>query len=118
MIDRTQYTTVHEGDVALIRDAFERGQELTKDLALSLFDITDRRFRLAVNALRHRGYPVISESAQGSTYRRARDLDDLRAFIAREIRPRAVDLLEQEHQLKEHAGEHFGVGQDRLILIA
>jgi hypothetical protein len=109
-----EHGTAQERDVATLRRAFDAGARLTKELAKGM-GMTERGFRAAVRALRLTGYPVISESAQGSTYRKAETRAELEHFMATEIHPRAVDLLEQEYQLKQHADDHFPTIQERLI---
>lgn len=115
VMERADYATAKDADVACLRRAFDDGHQYTKDSALSGFGIPERRFRAAVSALRHEGYPVISESGQGSTYRRARTYAELEHFIATELNPRANDLMAQARQLRDHAREHFGAAQSRLF---
>ncbi len=109
-----EFGTALERDVANLRRLFDGGAHLTKDQAKSM-GMNERGFRAAVRALRLTGYPVISESAQGSTYRKAESRAEIEHFMATELHPRAVDLLEQEYQLKQRAGDYFPTGQERLI---
>lgn len=81
-----------EGDVLKLRDSFEAGSEWTKDAAAVHFDMSERRFRAAVAALRATGYPVVSYSEEGSTYRKAKDVREVDHFIDTELLPRMRKL--------------------------
>ena len=111
---RRDYATAAEDAVARVRELLDAGAQIVRAEVRQMLDMDERKFRAAVSDLRRRGYPVISSSEQGSTYRKARSRDELETFIARELRPRAVDLLEQEHQLRGHAADHFEPRQLRL----
>jgi hypothetical protein len=89
----------HEDDVALLRGVFDRGARLTKPEARARYGIEERRFRAAVSELRRRGYPVVSFSEQGNTYRKAVDVQELDHFI-NELRSRRDDLNVQVMQLE------------------
>lgn len=108
VLDRSEYATARDADVAVLREAFDEGRAFTKDTAAEQLGIPERRLRAAVSELRRLGYPVYSTSQQGSRYRRCRNQAELEELIAREIHPRAVDLLTQEHEMRDHAGEFFG----------
>lgn len=114
MATRREYATAAEDAVARVRELLDDGAEIVRAEVRTVLDMDERKFRAAVSVLRRRGYPVISSSEQGSTYRKARSREELEAFIGRELRPRAIDLLEQEKRLREHAGEHFEPRQMQL----
>lgn len=114
MAARREYATAAADAVARVRVLLDAGGEIVRAEVRAVLDMDERKFRAAVSELRRGGYPVISSSEQGSTYRKARSREELDAFIARELRPRAVDLLEQEHQLREHAADHFEPRQLQL----
>jgi predicted polyphosphate/ATP-dependent NAD kinase len=111
---RREYASATEVAVARVREQLDAGAELVRAEVREVLDMDERKFRAAVSDLRRHGYPVISSSEQGSTYRKAHSPEELEAFIARELRPRALDLLEQEHQLREHASDHFEPRQLQL----
>ena len=111
---RKEYATAAEDTVARVRELLDGGAEIVRADVRAVLDMDERKFRAAVSILRRRGYPVISSSEQGSTYRKARSREELEAFIARELRPRAIDLLEQEQRLHEHAPDHFEPRQLQL----
>ena len=111
---RREYATAAEDAVARVRELLDGGAEIVRAEVRAILDMDERRFRAAVSILRRRGYPVISSSEQGSTYRKARSREELEAFIGRELRPRAIDLLEQEQRLREHAADHFDPRQMQL----
>lgn len=116
LASRRDYATAAEDAIARVRELLERGAEIVRAEVRDVLDMDERKFRAAVSDLRRHGYPVISSSEQGSTYHKAHSPEELEAFIARELRPRALDLLEQEHQLREHASDHFEPHQMRLGL--
>lgn len=111
---RTENATAAEDTVARVRELLDGGAEIVRAEVRAVLDMDERKFRAAVSMLRRRGYPVVSSSEQGSTYRKARSREELEAFIARELRPRAIDLLEQEQRLHEHAADHFEPRQLQL----
>ena len=111
---RRDYATAAEDAVTRVRELLDAGAQIVRAEVRQMLDMDERKFRAAVSDLRRHGYPVISSSEQSSTYRKARSRDELETFIARELRPRAVDLLEQEHQLRDHAADHFEPRQLQL----
>jgi hypothetical protein len=86
-----EYGKARPHDVALVRTLLEEGRELQKTDVAKRWHIPDRRFRAAVAALRIVGVPVVSFSEAGSTYRLAKDVDELEHFI-NEIRSRRAEL--------------------------
>lgn len=106
---------VIEADVLLLAGVFDRGARLTKPEARARYGLGERRFRKAVNALRHDGYPVVSDSDAGSVYRKATSASELTTFRERELRSRAMDLLEQDRALAAHVNDHFVPTQLRLV---
>lgn len=79
-------------DVAVLRHSLEHGAAWTKTQAEQSLGIPERRFRAAVAALRAEGYPVVSWSEEGSTYRKARDRAEVDRFIDTELIPRMRKL--------------------------
>lgn len=101
-----------------VLDLFERGHECAKDgdrvVCYAEADASspvaiypERSFRRIVTELRLAGYPVVSVSEARSVYRKARDVDELEAFIARELLSRASVLHSQAHNLREHRYDHL-----------
>lgn len=103
----TRGPTKNEEHIALLRGVFDRGARLTKAEARARYGIGERQFRASVSALREQGYPVVSSSEEGSTYRKARSESELEVFIHAEIDSRAMDLLAQSKALRARARDHF-----------
>jgi len=118
-VTRSDYATAREADVEVLRDAFESGNAYTRQQAHLELAIGDRQFRAAVSELRAHGYPVVTELDDENgkaVYHKARSREELEDFIEAELWSRATDLLEQVHQLRGHAPEHFGeAAQSRLF---
>lgn len=93
--------TASRRDIVQLREAFERGGEMTKEVAAKTLKIPERRFRAAVSALRHEGYPVVSFSEKRSKYRKAIDDAELDEFIRTELESRAFDELAQVKALRD-----------------
>jgi len=70
------------------------------------FKVDERQIRAAVHELRQQGIPLISSSgAKGYWFAESRkEVDE---FIARELRPRAVDLFTSIRALESTAEKHF-----------
>ena len=118
LVDRSEFATARPRDVALLKVLLEEGRELTKAVALEKYRIPARRMRAAISELRRQGYPVISHSSAGSTYRRARSEAEAEAFVASEVMSRATDLLEQARAIRAHARSFFAPIQPELISAA
>jgi hypothetical protein len=108
---RTEYATALESDVVAIQGAFEAGQQLTKDDASRIYRIPERRFRAAVAAMRANGYPVVSWSEEGSTYRKAKDIAELDLFIDSELLPRMRKLEREARAMRTRGRDHFNPTQ-------
>lgn len=115
MTDRAEYATAKEADVARVRDLFDKGAALTKERAVAIHGIPERRFRAAVAALRAAGYPVVSWSEEGSTYRKARDIAELDLFIDSELLPRMRKLEREARAMRTFGRDHFRTTQPTLI---
>lgn len=115
MSERAQYATAKQSDVAVLRTAFDRWQRLTKDEAEKAYGIPERRFRAAVAALRAEGYPVVSWSSEGSTYRKARDIAELDLFLDSEILPRIRKLEREARAMRTNGRDHYRTTQPTLI---
>ncbi len=113
---RAPYLMAGVDDATRLRESLERGHEWTREEARRQFGWNDRRFRLAVAALRDHGYPVISTSEKGSAYRRARSREEVQQFIDRELRPRAEALGRQINAMRAEADHVFGPEQLRVAI--
>jgi hypothetical protein len=114
-VDRSEFTDARPRDVALLKALFAEGKELTKQIALDRYRIPGRRFRASVSELRRGGYPIVSFSTAGSTYRIARSEAELETFIRAEILSRASDLFTQAAAMRRDARIHFSPIQPELI---
>lgn len=101
-------------DADVLRAAFDRGDELTKEVAQARYGWGDRRFRSIVEALRDEGYPVVSFSEHGSTYRKAASAAEADRFVDEELVPRIRKLERRARRIRESKPIYFGV-QQRLI---
>lgn len=108
--------TAQRSDVDVLRDVFDTGRAIAKAEVWDRYRMNERRFRAAVSALRSSGYPVIADSAEGSTYRKARNASEAEAFVAREIESRARSLEEQARAIRDHLGEHYGPAEQMSLL--
>ena len=112
----TDHGAPRERDVQIVRILLEEGRALSKDEVRSRWGLPERRFRAAVSALRIEGYPVISDSTEGSTYRKARNEDELERFIAGELVSRTRVLEQQIRALRESAPRYFGVSEQLALI--
>lgn len=116
MKQRAEYTVARQEDIEILRASLDTGAEWTKDSWRTVMGWNERRFRATVAALREIGYPVISTSEKGSTYRKAWSEGELEDFIRRELSSRIRHLDYQISALRSAAHRYFGgVDQPRLI---
>ena len=103
-------------DRAILRVlSFHTGREhaisrdsLRLELDMIGFRLHERAMRAAINQLRKAGQPICSTGGDGGGYYLASDWSELTEFLDREVRPRAMDLLEQEKALKAAAERRWG----------
>lgn len=81
------------------------------------FDTNERTMRNEINLLRKQGALICSCGGHGGGYYLARDWSELEDYIEQELRPRAMDLLEQEKALKTGARREWGPNSTQLGLI-
>lgn len=112
---RAEYTIARQEDIEILRQSLDTGAEWTKESWRQVMGWNERRFRATVAALREIGYPVISSSEKGSTYRKAWSESEVEEFIRRELSPRIRHLDYQISALRSAAPRHFGPSQQRLI---
>jgi len=115
MKQRAEYTVAKQEDIEVLRQSLDTGAEWTKESWRAVMGWNERRFRATVAALREIGYPVISTSEQGSTYRKAWSEAELEDFIRRELLSRIRHLDYQVSALRSGALHYFGPSQQRLI---
>ena len=90
---------------------------LLEKLKLAGWDTSDREMRSQINLLRKQGALICSCGGHGGGYYLARDWSELEDYIGQELRPRAMDLLEQEKALKVGAKREFGENSTQLGLL-
>lgn len=115
MKQRAEYTLARQEDMEVLRTSMDVGVEWTRDMAKTQLRWNDRRFRATIAALREIGYPVISTSEHGSSYRKAWSETELEQFIYRELSSRIRRLDYQIAALRNAAPSYFGPTQQRLI---
>jgi len=76
----------------------------------------EREVRMAIHALRREGNMILSTGGAGGGYWLAAAWGELNEYLDREVRPRAVDLLDQERILRAEAERTWGVEQFALPL--
>jgi hypothetical protein len=113
---RGDYAEANHYDVKRLRESFEKGTQWTKATAHVAFGWDERHFRRVVSELRETGYPCIATSEAGSTYRKAKDITELEAFIERELISRSRDLEAQIRALRDGAHKYLGTNQLRLAV--
>lgn len=112
----TEHGAPRERDVQIVQALLDGKRELTKEFMQARQRMEPRRFRAAVSELRRRGYPVVSDSAEGSTYRKAKTQEELEAFIEAELVSRARVLEGQIRALREAAPRYFGVAEQLALV--
>ena len=73
--------------------------------------VQEREIRLAIHELRDRGVPICSTGGFKGGYYRAATRVELEEYLEREVRSRAVDLLETEAILRRAADRTWGPKQ-------
>jgi predicted transcriptional regulator len=81
------------------------------------FEVGDRSVRAVINRLRKDGFLICSTGGKNGGYWLASDWRELNEFLEKEVKPRALDLLETESALKSAARERWGPDayQERLL---
>lgn len=81
------------------------------------FPESDRQIRACINLLRKQGHLICSAGGEGGGYYIPATRDELEDYFARELHPRALDLLEQERAMRATAEKTWGqyAGQMRMI---
>jgi DNA-binding transcriptional regulator PaaX len=88
-------------------NAIGRGK-LVEIIRLAGKDVNERVVRQAIHDLRRAGYLICSAPGEDGGYYMAGNLDEFDDFIARELHPKAMDMLETEKAMKESARQQFG----------
>jgi hypothetical protein len=105
----------HRGrDQAISRDEF------LHQLAMHGFaDVKERKLRVMIHELRAEGNLICSSGGLTGGYWCAAGWDDVEEYFDREVRARALDLLEQEKILRHAAGIEFGPKPvpDQLVML-
>ena len=78
---------------------------------------SDRAMRAQINLLRKDGHLICSAGGRGGGYYLARNWSELEDYIGQELRPRAMDLLEQEKALKVGAKREWGENSTQMGLL-
>ena len=95
--------------------AFHQGREaaisrgaLVHMCASMGFSVHERAMRAAINQLRKQGHMICSTGGEGGGYYMATNWLELTDYLESEVRPRALDLLEQEKALQQAAEKTWG----------
>ena len=90
--------------------------DLLEKLKMMGWETNDRTMRSQINLLRKQGALICSCGGHGGGYYLARNWNELDDYIGQELRPRAMDLLEQEKALKTGARREWGENSSQLDL--
>ena len=103
---------------------FHRGKEnaiprtdLLEKLKMAGWDTGDRTMRGQINLLKKQGALICSCGGTGGGYYIAGNWKELMEYINTELRPRAMDLLEQEKALKVGAKREWGENSTQMGLL-
>jgi len=91
--------------------------ELVEAVKSHGFRLHERAVRAVINQLRKEGQPICSTGGEDGGYWIAKDWSELDEYLEREVRSRAMDLLEQEKALKQTGEKLWGSWskQERLF---
>ena len=68
----------------------------------------DRSLRLAIRQLRKSGFPICSTGGYRGGYYIAANLLELEEYLTMEVHSRAIDLLQQEKEMRAGASTFWG----------
>src|SRR4030042_573177 len=88
-------------------NAIGRGR-LVLELYRMGFKVHERVMRAAINELRKAGQLICSMGGEGGGYYLAENQDEVEEYRTHELRPRAMDLLEQDKAMLEAAEKRWG----------
>jgi ribosomal protein L31E len=78
------------------------------DLAQAVGERGDRRVRIAISQLRKRGYLILSSVGRTPGYFIASSWEEWKDFRNKNLRPRAMDILETDRAMRAAAMVRFG----------
>lgn len=90
------------------RQAVSRANLLWKVQSHGFDDIDDRTLRAMIHDLKKEGELIGSTGGAGGGYYMLAGWAELDEYLEREVRARALDLLDQEKVLRQAAEIHFG----------
>lgn len=90
------------------RDAAISRPDLVAALKSLGFEVHERQARAMINQLRKDGHLICSTGGSDGGYWLAKSWEELGEYLEHEVRPRAMDLLEQEQALKKAAERVWG----------
>ena len=91
--------------------------DLLEMLKMHGWSPVDRSVRAQINLLRKDGHLICSAGGHGGGYYLARDWSELEDYIGQELKPRALDLLEQEKALRLGGRREWGINSSQLGLL-
>ena len=83
-------------------------RELVEALRGHGFKLHERAVRALINELRKEGQPICSTGGEDGGYWLAAGWGELNEYLEREVRARAMDLLEQERALRQAGERQWG----------
>jgi hypothetical protein len=92
----------HGRDQALSRDEF------LHQIHSHGFDVDERELRIAIHDLKKDGHLIVSSGGSKGGYWLATGWNEVDEYLEREVRARALDLLEQERIFLRAAAIEFG----------
>ena len=99
------------------RDNAVPRSDLLEHLKSMGWQTSDRVMRAQINLLRKDGHLICSAGGRGGGYYVARNWSELEDFIGQELKPRALDLLEQEKALRLGGRREWGINSSQLGLL-
>jgi DNA-binding transcriptional regulator PaaX len=87
--------------------AISRG-ELVARVSHAICGVPERLVRRAIHELRRQGWLICSAPGEDGGYYMADSLAEFDEFIARELHPKAMDMLETENIMRQAARQKFG----------
>ena len=101
----------HRAILGVLRFHIGRAQAISRKALLSQvtgWGLEDRSLRICISELRLRPIPICSVGGEGGGYYLPANQPELVEYLSHEVRPKAMDYLEQEKALKQWAEGFWG----------
>ncbi len=101
----------HRAILSVLQFHIGRDQAISRKALLSQvtgWDLEDRSLRICISEIRLRPIPICSVGGDGGGYYLPANEQELVEYLSHEVRPKAMDYLEQEKALKQWAEGFWG----------